>query len=559
MGMGRVSVGEAVTGILERHGVTHVFGLPGTALIPVLHSLSGRSIRFVTTRHEQVAALMAVGFARASGSVGVCIGSRGSAAANMTMGIHDAHQGSIPVLALLGQTSREHLGRAALQEVDLVDFFRPVTKWSVEIAHQDRVPEIMERALTVAQFGRPGPVMVSVPTDILLGDTREAPPRVIDAPKPTVPEETLRHVIELVHRARQPLIMAGGGILASRSSAALAAFSHAAAVPVVASYGRNDLLPNSDPLFFGHMGLGAADSAVDYAKGADVVLAIGTKFAELTTMGYAIPAPEARIIHIDIDPSALGVVRIPSPGIVADAATSLEAMTRLVPQVMHGDRQRMAERRSAIATVRAQVEASWRLPTHEFKDTPIHPAHLIQEIQAVLPANRYLLTCDAGSFSRWIMRYLRLEHPGSWMVPTSGGMGFGLPAAMGAQLALPEHLVVNLAGDGGFLMTCQDLETAVRERLPVVSVVFNNNCYGTIKDKQLSMYKEEVVGSDYGNPDFGALARAFGAFGERVERASDMGAALRSAVDFAQSRRLPAVVEVPIDPKLLAPGKPAFA
>lgn len=555
----RISAGEVVTHILESHGIQHVFGLPGTALLPILKAMKGRQIRYITTRHEQVAALMAVGYARASGKVGVCMGSRGPAATNMSMGIHDAHQGSYPVLALLGQVSRSHLGRVALQEIDLVDFFRPITKWAVEIPHPDRVAELFERALVVSQLGRQGPVMVSVPTDISLGDTLEASPCVADAPKPFASEDVLRQVVELLHRARQPFIMAGGGILSSKASAALARFSNAVAIPVAASYGRNDLLPRSDPMFIGHMGLGAADDAVNYGKGADVVLAIGTKLAELSTMGYTIPTPEARVIHIDIDPAALGVVRIPSPGIVADAAASLDVMTRLIPDVTRADEPRLRQRRATVAQLRASIETTWQLPVADFRETPIHPAQVIQEIQAMLPPDHYLITCDAGSFSRWVMRFLRLEIPGSWMVPTSGGMGFGFAAAMGAQLALPDHLVLNLAGDGGFLMTCQDLETAVRERLPVVSVVFNNNCYGTVKDTQRSMYGEDVVGSDYGNPDFGALARAFGAFGERVERASVIGPALRRALDFAQRQRLPAVVEVLIDPQCLAPAKQTIA
>lgn len=557
--MQRVSVGEVITRTFERYGIKHVFGLPGTALLPILNALKGRDVRFITTRHEQVAALMAVGYARASGTVGVCMGSRGPAAANMTMGIHDAHQGSIPVVALVGQVSRKHLGMVALQEIDMVDFFRPITKWAVEVPHSDRVAELFGRALTISSCGRPGPVLVSMPTDIFLGDTLDDLPPVTHPPVPLASEAALREVVEFLHNARQPLIMAGGGILAGNASDALARFSNAAAIPVVASYGRNDLLPNSDPTFLGHMGLGAAEAAVEYGKGADVVLAIGTKLAELSTMGYTIPAPAARVIHIDIDPAALGVVRIPMPGIVADAKSSLEVMSRIASELARRDEQRWAQRKATVAKQRQQVEALWTMPVAEFRETPIHPAQVIQEIQSALPKDRYTITCDAGSFSRWVMRFLRLEIPGSWMVPTSGGMGFGFPAAMGAQLARPDHLVLNLAGDGGFLMTCQDLETAVRERIPVVSVVFNNDCYGTIKDKQRSMYSEDVIGSDYGNPDFGALARAFGAFGEKVERASQIRPALQRAIDFAREHRLPAVVEVPIDPELLAPNKPTIA
>lgn len=555
----QVPVGDLIVNTLEHHDVRYIFGLPGTALLPMLNALKNRKVRFITTRHEQVAALMAVGYARASGKIGICMGSRGPAAANMTMGIHDAHQGSIPVVAMLGQVSRGHLQRMALQEIDMVDFFRPITKWAVEVPQPERVGELLHRALSVSRGGRPGPVMVSVPTDILLGNTTTGLWPVVEPPRPRASEDELRQVVELLHHARRPLIMAGGGILAARASDALARFAEAAAIPVVASYGRNDLLPNSHPYFFGHMGLGAADEAVEYAMDADVVLAIGTKLAELSTMGYKVPSRDARLIHIDLDPDAFSIVRPPSPGLVAEALISLEAMNGFVPDVIGSDPVHFQRRKAETSEYRARIAATWELPVAEFRETPIHPAEAIQAIQAILPHERLMITCDAGSFSRWIMRYLKLEIPGSWMVPTSGGMGFGLPAAMGAQLALPDHLVINLAGDGGFLMTCQDLETAVRERLPVLSIVFNNDCYGTIKDKQLTMYDADVGGSDYGNPDFALLAQSFGAFGEKATRASEIPGILDRALAYLRTERKPAVVEIPIDPALLAPSKPTIA
>lgn len=558
--MGRAPVAEVIVRSLERRGIQYVFGLPGTALIPLLAALEGSRVKFITTRHEQVAALMAVGYARASGRTGICLGSRGPAAANMTMGIHDAHQGSIPVVAILGQVSRRHLGKVALQEIDLEDFFRPITKWAVQVCDQERVAELLNRALTIAHYGRPGPVLVSIPGDLWGGDTLDLLPPPSPPPVPQASEETLLQVTAALHAARQPLIMAGGGIIAGGASTALSRLSNALGIPVVSSYGRGDLLPNSDPTFLGAMGLGAAEAAEAYAREADVVLAIGTKLAELSTMGYTIPSASARVIHIDIDPAALGVVRIPDPGVVADARSSLETMFRLVPQVVRGDESRLAERQRRTAAYRRQVEETWQLPVHEFRESPIHPAQVVQELQAVLPPDRYTITCDAGSYSRWVMRYLRLEIPGSWMIPTSGGMGFGLPAAMGVRLARPDHLVINIAGDGSFLMTCQDLETAVRERIPVVNVVFNNNCYGTIKDKQLAMYPDcSISANDLGNPDFGALARSFGAYGQRVEVASRIGPALREAIAFAREQELPAVVEVVVDPVLLAPTKPTIA
>ena len=532
---------------LRREGVEYVFGLPGTTIMHLIDAMAQRDdVRYISVRHEQVAAFMADGYARASGRIGVCMASRGPGAANLAIGVHNAHAESVPVLALVGQVADDIYYRDAFEEMDLVRFFEPITKWSAEVHGASRIPELTQRAVRTALSGRRGPVMVSLPLDaqIAEADAGYQPRFVPSVPAPAAAD--VQHAAALLAAAERPVIILGGGAVSvggTAYDANLIKLAGLLQIPVVTTWLRKNVFPNDSPLFCGSLGYGAVGATDDLVRNADVLLAIGCRFSEFTTRRWTLLPAGADLIHVDIDPGVLGRYYVPAVGICADAALTAAA---LLAAAESGPPAR-GPRRERAAAARAASLSQTRPPASG-GTWLVSSAGLIGALRVALgmgarfgpgTGGRMILVQDAPSLGTWIHRYLDFTAGGTFYAAAGGSMGWGLPAAMGIQLARPADRVIAVSGDGSFWMVAQDLETAVREKLPVVNVIANNFAFGNTRDRQKNAHGGRYHGVFYGNPDFAAFARLLGAHGERVERDADLVPALERAL----ASGLPAVVD----------------
>jgi acetolactate synthase-1/2/3 large subunit len=543
-----VNGAQSAVGALRREGVTHVFGLPGTTIMHLIDAIGQQpGMRYISVRHEQVAAFMADGYARASGRIGVCTASRGPGAANLAIGIHNARAESVPVLALLGQVADDIYYRDAFEEVDLLRFFEPITKWTAEVHQAARIPELLQRAIRTALSGRPGPVMVSLPLDV---QTAEAGPRYQPRFRPAAPAPQDAHIEQAVTRlaaARRPVIIAGGGFRGPGYDTSLIKLAAQLHIPVVTTWLRKNVFPNDSPLFCGSLGYGATEVTDDLVRHADVILAIGCRFGEFATRRWTLVPDSAALIQADIDPEVLGRYYVPEIGICADAAlttAALLAAAELVRQTgphedAAGHREDAAgERLERAARSRAAYLAQTRLPVPAL-GALVSSSAMIRALRSVLARTGATLVQDAPSLGTWIHRYLAFTAPDRFYAAAGGSMGWGFPAAMGIQLARPGEPVIAVSGDGSFWMVAQDLETAVREDLPVVNVISNNFAFGNTRDRQKTAHGGRYAGVFYGNPDFADYARLLGAHGERVVNDDD----LLPALDRALASGRPAVVD----------------
>lgn len=507
--------------VLSRCGVRYAFGVPGESFLGLLDALYDTpEIKLVATRHEGGAAFMADAVGKLTGQPAICMGTRGVGSANLAIGVHTAQQDSTPLIALVGQVETPFRHREALQEVELAEFFRPITKWAVEAPNGVELPRIASEAYRRAVSGRPGPVAIALRGDIL-DDT--GPERLPEATAVAVPgprRDEIGTAISLLREAKRPLIIAGGGVTRAGANDALAHFATAAGIPVMTAFRRLDAFPGDHPLSLGSLSFGMPKSARLRAIEADVVLAIGTRLAELTTLGYSIPAPGAKLIQIDIAADDLGKSFPATLAIVADAGLALAELIAQAGAVEWADR--AAELRAGRDVYLAESTPS----TTPATDNLVDPAMVIAELQRQLPANA-VLTSDAGNFFGWVARHYRFNQPRTFLGPTSGAMGYAVPAAVAAAIVHNGQApVVALAGDGGFMMTSNELAVAAQLGLRVVNVVFNNSLYGTIRLHQEREYPGRVSGTEIWSPDFTHYAQAFGGIGVRVERNQDVADAV---------------------------------
>jgi len=521
---------------LTREGVSVVFGLPGTTIMDLIDVLGERSdIRYVPVRHEQVAAMMADGYARGSGGLGVCMASRGPGAANLAIGVHNAHAEGVPVLAMIGQVPDSLVERDAFEEMDLLTFFKPMTKWGVEVHLAARIPELVQRACRTAVSGKPGGVLVSLPQDVQTSNVDE--PRFQNhwrAGHPAPNAEDLDTAVQLLSGAARPAIIVGGGV--EDHCRAVIDLAEAIGSPVVTTWLRQSSYRGSAPSMLGVLGYGAVPATEATLREADVVLALGTKLSEFSTKRWNLLGEEVKLIHVDVDEAALGRVYVPAVGILADAA---ETASQLLDKISV-EADLLERRRERVTALRSSYEQETTVPVQQESSGCVSSAAVLAPLQNFLAEPDHVLVGDAAGFGTWIHRYLRFEHPSSFYGAAGGSLGWGLPAAMGLQMARPSARVLLVVGDGSFWMVAQDIETAVREGLPVVVMVMNNFAYGNTRDRQRFSFGERYHGVFYGNPDFAAYAHLLGAHGERVERNADVGPALRRAL----ASGLPAVIDV---------------
>jgi len=549
------TVGRLVADVLRAAGVRYAFTVPGESFLGLLDGLSAAGIRVVSTRHEGAAAFMAEAYGQLTGRPAACLATRAVGAANLAIGIHTARQNSTPMFALVGQVERRFRGREAFQEVDQVGSFGRLAKWSAEPRDPAEVATVLAEAVAQALGGRPGPVLLSFPEDLLdeevpaelaVDATRPGPPRA------EVPE--IRAVLQLLASAERPVILAGAGVLRARTSSDLTRFAELLHVPVIAAWRRGDVLSNDNALFLGMAGYGSPPSVRERLERADAMLVIGCRLNEPTTFGYRIPAPGVPWAHVDLAPrEGRDGLEPPTIAVRSDARAFLRgAVQRLRGAVLHAGL--VDARRAENERDRATWELESAVDGGDWSGPGIHPGRTIATLRRVLP-DEAILTTDAGNFGGWAARGFRLRRPGTFLGPTSGAMGYGLPAAIAAALVHRDRPVVALVGDGGLAMSMAELETAVREQARVVVLAFDNERYGTIRMHQERREGSEPVGTDLGPIDFAAIARACGARGVRVDTDEAFEPALRQALAGDRTT----VIQLVLDRRWVSVDEPAVA
>jgi acetolactate synthase-1/2/3 large subunit len=524
------TVGRYIADQLRAAGVRYAFTVPGESFLGLLDSLEGAGIRVIATRHEGAAAFMAEAHGQLTGRPAACLATRAVGGTNLGIGIHTARQDSTPMFVLIGQVSRDLAGFESFQEIDQVATLGNLAKWAAEPRSVDDIPETMAEATRQALGGRPGPVVLSLPEDLLdepmPEDVRVDSGRTA-TPRPT--DEEIRAVIELLASAERPVILAGAGVLRARTSTELLRFAELLQVPIVAAWRRADVVSNDNPLFLGMAGFGAARTVADRLATADALLVIGSRLNEPTTYAYTMPREGLAWAHVDLAPGESPGSPPPTISVTADAKAFLKAANeRLLGRAVL-DAARVATRQAGNRDDRAAWEAASVVDATPWDGPGVHPGRTIATLRRIL-ADDAILTTDAGNFASWAGRGFRFRRPGTFLGPTSGAMGYGLPAAIAAALVHRDRPVVALVGDGGMAMTMAELETAVRTGARVVVIVFDNERYGTIRMSQERRGTGIGVGTELGPVDFAAIARACGARGVRVDRDDDFEPALRAAL-----------------------------
>lgn len=533
---------KALFEALKVEGVKHIFGIPGGAIIPIYDALYDvHEIRHILTRHEQGAAHAADGYARALGKQGVCMTTSGPGATNLTTGILNAYMDSSPVVAISGQVPTQALGTDAFQEADMLSVMLPIAKHNFIVHHIEELPSVVRLAFKVAMTGRPGPVHIDLPKNVQATKADLKIPAEIKYEKPLKLQPDpgqVRKAVDMLTKAEQPVIFAGGGIMWSGASKELIELAELLNAPVTTSLLGKGTIPEDHPLALGMLGMHGRMAANTVVTESDMLLAVGVRFSDRSTGDVRYFAPKAKIIHIDIDPVEIGKnVRVDLP-VVGDAKRSLAAIIKeLRSRAKRGRASRWIER---VKKLRKEFS-----PRMDYDEVPIKPQRVIKEIQSVLDENAIIVT-EVGQCQMWAAHFYVVRKPRHFI--SSGGlgtMGFGFPASMGAKVARPECDVVNIAGDGSFLMNSQELATVVENEINVVSCIFNNRYLGMVKQWQDLFFQKRRSATNLGKvPDFVKLAEAYGAWGDRAAKPSEVAPKLREALRCGK----PAVLDIPIDP-----------
>lgn len=536
------TVGGALAHLLAERGVDRAFAVPGESGLELLDALEHETpVRVVSARIEMGASFMADAHAKLTGRTAVAMAGRAVGATNLSLGVHTARHDSTPMLVILGQVESSLLGRDAFQEIDLEAFYRPIAKWTATASRPDRVLPLVDKALHVARSGRPGPAVVVIPADVF-GELAEAAGAIPDDPGIEAAGIAPANV-DLLRReldaAERPVAILGGGARSSRELAVR--FAEAFGVGVYAGFRRQDAFPNDHPSFLGHLATAVEPSTLEALREADLVVVLGSRLGEITSQRYQLPAASSRVIQVDLEPSSLGTGMPVGHRIQASVRATLEAL-------LEGEPDQAAGRRDWSAA-RAAFEAATTFAEEADPGAPPNPASVMRAVDRRLDDDA-IVTSDAGNFSVFVHRYLPFSGGRSQLAPTNGAMGYGAPAAVAAKLAAPDRQVVSFLGDGGFLMTGNEFETACRYGAPITFIVFQNGLYGTIAGHQENDFGR-LTAVGIGPLDLAGYARSLGGDGFTV----DTEDGLADAIEAAFASDLPAVVDVRTDPTVLLPGR----
>jgi len=544
------SGGQILVDALQVHGVDTAFGVPGESYLDVLDALHDSDIRFVINRQEGGAAFMAEAYGKLTGKPGICFVTRGPGATNASIGVHTAFQDSTPMILFIGQVGTDFMDREAFQEIDYRRMYGQMAKWVAQIDRAERIPEYMARAFQVATSGRPGPVVLALPEDMLVARAEVADTRRYHPTQGAPSSAQIDQLRAMLAQAKKPLLLLGGGTWTDAACADVQKFAEANALPVACAFRFQDLLDNEHPHYAGDVGIGINPKLAARVKEADVLIAFGPRLGEMTTSGYSLlesPVPRQRLVHIHPDPEELGSVYQAELMIASGAPQAASMLAAMEPVDASAWRHTVEE-------AKAELHA-WQERPAIFKDgtAPLDLWQMVQDLQAALPRDT-IITNGAGNYATWAHRFWRYGAMRTQLAPTSGAMGYGVPSAVAAKIVRPERTVVCFAGDGEFMMTGQELATAVQYGAGVIFLVFNNGMFGTIRMHQERTYPGRVSGTQLHNPDFAALAQAYGGHGEAVETTADFGPALARAIAFTRTQKLPALIELRYDGNLITPG-----
>ncbi len=538
-----VTGAQALVRSLESQGVDVVFGLPGGAILPAYDPLRSSTLRHVLVRHEQGAGHAAEGYAWATGRTGVCMATSGPGATNLVTALADAYMDSVPVVAITGQVATAMIGTDAFQESDITGITAPITKHNELVTDPARIPAAIAEAFHIASTGRPGPVLVDLPKDILQATTTWAWPPVMDLPGYKVPGAADPSQIEaaarLLHQARRPVLYAGGGVVKSNSHEGLRELAELTQAPVTTTLMARGAFPDSHPLALGMPGMHGMYAAVAALQEADLIVALGARFDDRVTGKLSAFAPRAKIVHADIDPAEIGKNREPDVAVVGDLRTSLAELAAATRSLI--DAEGPMDTAEWVATT-AAWKSAYPLRYSQAADGPLKPQHVVERLSA-LTGGDAVVVAGVGQHQMHASQHYSFTKPRSWI--NSGGagtMGFAVPAAMGAQIGRPGELVVAIDGDGCFQMTAQELATCAIEGLPIKVLIFNNGFLGMVRQWQELFYEERYSEVHLGTaiPDYVKLAEAYGCAGLRCEQAGDVDAVLEKALSISD---VPAVVD----------------
>lgn len=533
-------------------GVNHAFCVPGESYLPVLDALydSREMIKLVVNRHESGAAFMADAYAKLTGQPGVAFVTRGPGAANAAIGVHVAYQDSSPLVLFIGQVSNDFVEREAFQEIDYRRMFGPLTKWVTQIDRADRVPEYVARAFQVATSGRAGPVVLALPEDMQSVKT-DAPDALCHQPVQGAPSDTqIAALRRLLGRAQRPIVILGGFGWTPAACDNVKRFAEANYLPVACAFRFQDLLDNRHSNYIGDVGVGVNPKLAQRIKDADLILAIGPRLGEMTTSGYTLleaPVPAQTLVHVHADATELGRVFQAQLMISSGPSQFASRLAMMVPI-------EEPPWRESVAQAREECLAWQQRPAvYAHGDPTLDLWEAVQILSRAVAADT-IIANGAGNFATWAHRFWRYSGLRTQLAPTAGAMGYGVPAAIAAKIAAPERTVVAFTGDGDFLMTGQELATAVQYGAGILVLVFNNQMYGTIRMHQEREFPGREHGTALVNPDFAKLAQAYGAYGATAATTDQFAIALAQALSFIKERRLPALISLTMDSEIITPN-----
>ena len=538
--------GQLIVDSLKANDVERLYCVPGESYLAVLDALVDSGIGVTVCRQEGGAAMMADSWGRLTGKPGVCFVTRGPGATNATAGLHIARQDSIPMVLFIGQVQRDAREREAFQEVEYRRAFTEFAKWVGEIDDPARIPEFVNRAFSVAMSGRPGPVVLALPEDVLRETVDNPPAEIRPNPVPAIhPGATeMKDLATRISHAERPVMILGGTRWTAQAVRQVERFAERAQVPVGCSFRRQMLFNHLHPCYAGDVGIGINPALADEIRNSDLVMLVGGRFSEMPSSGYTlldIPFPKQPLVHVHADAGELGRVYRPDLAINADPASFAEALSAL-------DVETTPERGERTARMH-QSYRDWSTPP-ETGPGDVHMGPIIDWLRNELPEDA-ILTNGAGNYATWVHRYVRFRAFATQAAPASGSMGYGVPAAVAAKQAFPERTVVAFAGDGCFMMHGQEFATAVQHALPIIVIVVNNSMYGTIRMHQERDYPGRVSATELTNPDFAALARAYGGHGETVEKTADFA----PAFERARASGMPSIIEIKLDQQAITPTR----
>ena len=541
----QIRAADHLVDLLVAQGTKAVFGVPGESYLPVLDAFYGRDgeIDFITCRQEGGAAMAADAYGKLTGRPGICFATRGPGATNASAGVHVAYQDSTPMILFIGQVARDMIEREAFQEIDYRRMFGQMAKWVAQIDDASRMQEFVSRAFRVAMSGRPGPVVLALPEDMLYDEiTRPLAPRHVSAPRYAPSTDALSALRDRIAAAERPLIMVGGSSWTNDARTALAQFAETQALPVSVSLRSQSLIDNMHPNYIGHYGVGTPPYLSNVMAETDLLIAVGPRLGEMTTNGYSLlqaPVPDQALVHVYPTGDEIGRVFEPEIGLVSDFESFCRAVADWAPIAPD----RFTGRTASLHQAYLEFSAPASVP-----EDPMAP--MIAHLAETLPPDAIICN-GAGNYAGWVHRFYKYRARNSQLAPTSGSMGYGLPAALAAAYLNPEKDVIAFAGDGCFMMTCQELATAVHHNLNLTVIVIDNARYGTIRAHQEREYPDRVSGTQLTNPDFCAFAKSFGV---PSRKATDQEAFV-AAVAEARATKGPFLIAVPADPTYLSPGK----